>query len=74
MLSFFGSLIWILFFISCIAGDLFLIIRWLFCHGKKNCLNMNCPIRGKCSQAGITAEEKELERVRIQQLLDEFDN
>ena len=74
MLSFFGELVLISFFIFIIVGDLFLAVKWLFCHGKRNCLNTQCPIRGKCSQAGLTAEEKELERVRIQQLLDEFDN
>ena len=73
MLSFFGSLIWILFFITCIAGDLFLIIRWLFCHGKRNCLNTQCPIRSKCSQAGQTEEEKAIMLARIKQLLAELE-
>ena len=73
MLSIFGELVLISFFIFIIVGDLFLAVKWLFCHGKRNCLNTQC-IRGKCSQAGHTAVEKELERARIQQLLDEFDN
>ena len=44
MLSFLGVLIWIWFFIFIIVGDLFLAVKWLFCHGKRNCLNTQCTM------------------------------
>ena len=73
MLSFLGVLIWICFFIFLIVGDLFLAVKWLFCHGKRDCLNTQCPIRSKCSQAGQTEEEKAIMLARIKQLLAELE-
>ena len=60
-------------FIFIIVGDLFLAVKWLFCHGKRNCLNTQCPIRSKCSQAGQTEEEKAIMLARIKQLLAELE-
>ena len=34
MLSLFGELVLISFFIFIIVGDLFLAVKWLFCQGK----------------------------------------
>ena len=73
MLSILGTVILISFFIFIIVGDLFLAVKWLFCHGKKNCLNTQCPIRSKCSQAGQTEEEKAIMLARIKQLLAELE-
>ena len=69
----FGELVLISFFIFIIVGDLFLAVKWLFCHGKRNCLNTQCPIRSKCSQAGQTEEEKAVMLARIKQLLAELE-
>ena len=60
-------------FIFIVVGDLFLAVKWLFCHGKRNCLNTQCPIRSKCSQAGKTEEEKAIMLARIKQLLAELE-
>ena len=60
-------------FIFIVVGDLFLAVKWLFCHGKRNCLNTQCPIRSKCSQAGQTEEEKAIMLARIKQLLAELE-
>ena len=73
MLSIIGTVILISFFIFIIVGDLFLAVKWLFCHGKRNCLNTQCPIRSKCSQAGQTEEEKAIMLARIKQLLAELE-
>ena len=73
MLSILGTVILISFFIFIIVGDLFLAVKWLFCHGKRNCLNTQCPIRSKCSQAGKTEEEKAIMLARIKQLLAELE-
>ncbi|CCY00284.1 unknown [Enterocloster bolteae CAG:59] len=73
MLSILGTVILISFFIFIIVGDLFLAVKWLFCHGKRNCLNTQCPIRSKCSQAGQTEEEKAIMLARIKQLLAELE-
>ena len=73
MLSILGTVIMISFFIFIIVGDLFLAVKWLFCHGKRNCLNTQCPIRSKCSQAGQTEEEKAIMLARIKQLLAELE-
>ena len=73
MLSILGTVILISFFIFIIVGDLFLAVKWLFCHGKRNCLNTQCPIRSKCSQAGQTEEEKAVMLARIKQLLAELE-
>ena len=73
MLSLFGELVLISFFIFIIVGDLFLAVKWLFCHGKRNCLNTQCPIRSKCSRAGKTEEEKAIMLARIKQLLAELE-
>ena len=70
MLSIPGTVILISFFIFIIVGDLFLAVKWLFCHGKRNCLNTQCPIRSKCSQA---EEEKAIMLARIKQLLAELE-
>ena len=74
MLSILGTVILISFFIFIIVGDLFLAVKWLFCHGKRNCLNTQCPIRSKCSQAGQTEEEKAIMLARIKQLLAELEH
>ena len=73
MLSIFGELVLSSFFIFIVVGDLFLAVKWLFCHGKRNCLNTQCPIRSKCSQAGQTEEEKAVILARIKQLLAELE-
>ena len=73
MLSILGTVTLISFFIFLIVGDLFLPVKWLFCHGKRNCLNTQCPIRSKCSQAGQTEEEKAIMLARIKQLLAELE-
>lgn len=73
MLSFLGELVLISFFIFIVVGDLFLAVKWLFCHSKRNCLNTQCPIRSKCSQAGQTEEEKAVMLARIKQLLAELE-
>ena len=73
MLSIPGTVILISFFIFIIVGDLFLAVKWLFCHGKRNCLNTQCPIRSKCSQVGQTEEEKAIMLARIKQLLAELE-
>ena len=73
MLSIFGELVLSSFFIFIVVGDLFLPVKWLFCHGKRNCLNTQCPIRSKCSQAGQTEEEKAIMLARIKQLLAELE-
>ena len=73
MLSIPGTVILISFFIFIIVGDLFLAVKWLFCHGKRNCLNTQCPIRSQCSQAGQTEEEKAIMLARIKQLLAELE-
>lgn len=73
MLSILGTVILISFFIFIIVGDLFLAVKWLFCHGKRNCLNTQCPIRSKCSQAGQTEEEKAIMLARIKKLLAELE-
>lgn len=65
--------IWISFLIFIIVGDLFMVVKKLFCHGKKNCLNTKCLIRSKCSQAGLTEEERALVMAKIKQILDELE-
>ena len=73
MLSILGTVMLISFFIFIIVGDLFLACKWFFCHGNRNCLNTQCPIRSKCSQAGQTEEEKAIMLARIKQLLAELE-
>ena len=73
MLSIFGELVLISFFIFIIVGDLFLAVKWLFCHGKRNCFNTQCPPRSMCTQAGQTEEEKADMIKKIKQLLAEFE-